>query len=111
MQAEDGFRRHLASYRIDGFPLHDIHHLTRARSTRRITVPNAAYGFGVRSSAIAEASRGTIHLKNAAARTVERVSGRFTSCRSRVSDKMNSPAEQAPAARFALFRSQVRCRA
>src|ERR1700737_1903807 len=53
MQIEDGFLRHLTSYRIDGFPLDDTHHLTRARSTLRITVPNAAYGFGVRSSAIA----------------------------------------------------------
>src|ERR1700730_19448938 len=53
MQIEDGFLQHLSSYRIDGFPLDDIHHLTRARSTRRITVPNAACGLGVRSSAIA----------------------------------------------------------
>src|SRR6266849_1473387 len=53
MQTEDDFRRHLASYRIDGFPLDDRHHLTRARSTPRITVPNAAYGLGVRSPAIA----------------------------------------------------------
>src|SRR5216683_2505778 len=45
MHAEDGFRRHLVSYRIDGFALDEIHHLTRARSTPRITVPNAAYGF------------------------------------------------------------------
>src|SRR5216684_2157698 len=53
MQIEDDFRRHLASYRIDGFPSDDRHHLTRARSTPRITVPNAAYGLGVRSSAVA----------------------------------------------------------
>src|SRR5713226_5316254 len=53
MQIEDDFRRHFASYQIDGFPLDDMHHLARARCTPRITVPNAAYGFGVRSSAIA----------------------------------------------------------
>jgi len=42
-----------ASYRIDGLPLDDIDHRTRARSTPRITVLNAAYGFGVRRSPIA----------------------------------------------------------
>src|SRR5712675_2831726 len=71
MQIEDGFWRHLASYGIDGFPFYDIHHLARARSTPRITVPNAAYDFGVRSSAIAvewplllalASSSGRVHL-------------------------------------------------
>jgi hypothetical protein len=64
MQIEDDFWRHLASYRIDGFTLDDIYHLTRARSTPRITVPSAACRFGVRGSTVAvkRAALDRVHL-------------------------------------------------
>jgi hypothetical protein len=63
MQIEDGFWRHFASYRIDGFPPDDINRLTRSKIPPRITVPNAACGFGVRGSTVAvkRAALGRVH--------------------------------------------------
>jgi hypothetical protein len=45
MQIEDGFRRHLASYRIDGFPLDDIMVSAWKFSHRRRMAVTSSVGF------------------------------------------------------------------